>query len=76
MVATALRCLVRPTIFIASALKSVGGREQNQGSDIALCVGVCVWGGVCVCVISFPNYGLVKGDEGKQEDILRGKGNL
>lgn len=49
MVATALRCLVQPTIFIASALKSVGGREQNQGSDIALCVGVCV-GGVCVCV--------------------------
>lgn len=70
MVATALRCLVHPTIFIASALKSVGGREQNQGSDIVLCVGVCV------CVISFPNYGLIKGDEGKQEDILRGKGNL
>lgn len=49
------------------------GREQISPREVIL---HCVWVCVHVCVISSPNYGLVKGDEGKQEDILREKGNL
>lgn len=76
MVATALRHLVLPTIFIAPTLKFVGSsREQDQGSDIA---GEEEKRKKCFVLrgISSPDNGLIQGDREKQEDILRGKGNL
>ena len=63
-----MRHLVLPTFFIASALKFVG-----SGSDIAEGEGKRSF---VLSGISSPDNGLIQGDGKKQEDILRGKGNL